>query len=95
MSVIPNAHSPQRAARIALGLLAAACLAFAQPMPSGQGTRNNQETLVSPEVHADHTVTFRLYAPKATEVTVTGDWMATLEARTGGTTKMTKGSDGV
>ena len=95
MPVIPNAHSPQRAARIALGLLAAACLAFAQPAPGGRGSRNIQETLVSPEVHADHTVTFRLYAPKAAEVTLTGDWMATLEARTGGTTKMTKGSDGV
>ena len=63
MPVIPNAHSPQRAARIALGLLAAACLAFAQPAPGGRGSRNIQETLVSPEVHADHTVTFRLYAP--------------------------------
>jgi enterochelin esterase family protein len=31
---------------------------------------------ISPEVHADHTVTFRLTAPKATEVTLTGDWVS-------------------
>jgi len=31
--------------------------------------------LVSPEVHADHTVTFRIKAPKASEVTLTGDWL--------------------
>jgi enterochelin esterase-like enzyme len=53
------------------------------------------DTLVSPEVHADHSVTFRLYAPKAAEVTITGDWMATLASRLGGTAKMTKGEDGV
>lgn len=32
--------------------------------------------LVSPEVHADRKVTFRVSAPKATEVTVRGDWTA-------------------
>jgi len=29
---------------------------------------------VSPEIHSDHTVTFRLSAPKATEVTLNGSW---------------------
>lgn len=29
---------------------------------------------VSPEIHADHTVTFRLAAPKANEVTLNGSW---------------------
>jgi len=84
-----------------LGLLATVSLALAQGVPAapsaqaGQPSRGIQETLVSPEVHADRTVTFRLSAPKATEVTITGDWMATLESRTGGTAKMTKGADGV
>src|SRR5262245_44921030 len=32
--------------------------------------------VVSPEVHADKKVTFRINAPKATEVTVRGDWMS-------------------
>lgn len=31
--------------------------------------------LVSPEVHADRKVTFRISAPKASEVTVRGDWL--------------------
>ena len=33
--------------------------------------------VVSPEVLADRRVTFRLRAPKATEVTLTGDWLGT------------------
>ena len=33
--------------------------------------------LVSPEVHPDHRVTFRIRAPKASEVTLTGDWLGT------------------
>lgn len=33
------------------------------------------DTLVSPEVHADRTVTFRVRAPKASEVSLFGDWM--------------------
>jgi enterochelin esterase-like enzyme len=32
--------------------------------------------IVSPEVHADRTVTFRIYAPKATEVSLFADWVA-------------------
>lgn len=31
--------------------------------------------LVSPEIHADNKVTFRLSAPKASEVTISGEWM--------------------
>jgi enterochelin esterase family protein len=30
---------------------------------------------VSPEVHADRTVTFRIQAPRAAEVTFNGDWL--------------------
>ena len=46
--------------------------------------------VVSPEVHSDRTVTFRLQAPKATEVGFYGDWMpvGTLEP-------MTKDAEGV
>jgi len=31
--------------------------------------------IVSPEIHPDHRVTFRLLAPKATRVTINGEWM--------------------
>ena len=40
-----------------------------QPAPYYEDTNNIP---VSPEVHADHTVTFRLYAPKAAEVLLMG-----------------------
>jgi enterochelin esterase-like enzyme len=33
----------------------------------------------SPEIHADNSVTFRILAPKATEVTLEGGWMAAKE----------------
>jgi enterochelin esterase family protein len=46
-------------------LCAAAC--FAQS--------TGQEMVNSPQVNADRTVTFRIRAPKAQEVTLTGDWM--------------------
>lgn len=46
--------------------------AFAR-MPQRQPTPN--DTLVSPEVHSDKRVTLRIYAPKASEVTLRGDWM--------------------
>ena len=35
------------------------------------------QTLQSPEVSPDHRVTFRILAPKASEVTLTGDWLGT------------------
>jgi enterochelin esterase family protein len=44
----------------------------AQP-PRRQPTPN--DTLKSPEVLSDNKVTFRIYAPKASEVTLRGDWM--------------------
>lgn len=31
--------------------------------------------IISPEIHDDHTVTFRVLAPEANEVRLTGDWM--------------------
>jgi enterochelin esterase family protein len=47
-------------------------------------------TVVSPEVHPDRTVTFRIAAPKAAEVTLTTDWLPT-----NATQKMEKSPDGV
>jgi len=45
--------------------------------------------LVSPEVHPDKKVTFRIRAPKAAEVTLRGDWM------TGPAEKLAKDDKGV
>src|SRR4051794_16430170 len=44
--------------------------------------------VVSPEVHLNRTVTFRLRAPNATEATLTGDWLPSAE-------KLTKDDNGV
>ena len=54
----------------------------------GQTTR--PDTTVSPEVHPDRKVTFRIRAPKASEVTLNGDWMPT-----GRQEKLTKDANGV
>lgn len=45
--------------------------------------------VVSPEVHSDKKVTFRINAPKASEVSVRGDWM------TGAPEKLTKDEKGI
>jgi enterochelin esterase family protein len=50
------------------------------------------DTLLSPEVRPDRTVTFRLRAPKASEVMVTGEWMLDYPSSK---TPLTKDSDGV
>ena len=50
-------------------LFVASLMAQRQPTPN--------DTLVSPDVQADKRVIFRIYAPKAQEVTVRGDWMPT------------------
>ena len=48
------------------------------------------DTLISPEVLSDKRVTFRVYAPKASEVTLRGDWM-----EGAGTVKLEKNEQGV
>lgn len=77
---------------MAIGL---ALVVSMMPAMAQRGPVSVQDALVSPQVNADRTVTFRIYAPKASEVAITGDWMATLESRTGGQAKMAKGADGV
>lgn len=54
-------------------------------LPSGQ-----RKEIISPEIHADNSVTFRLTAPNANNVSVTGDFLAHGEEA-----KMTKDTDGV
>ena len=67
-----------------------------QPVAGGRGGgRGQQDNLVSPEIHPDRTVTFRVRAPQAADVNLTGDWMATPDAPTGGTIPMTKDAAGI
>ena len=58
-----------------LGLLSLASVAL--PRAEAQFTarqRKPNDTLKSTEVSADHKVTFRIFAPKASEVSVGGDF---------------------
>lgn len=61
-----------------------------------------QPELVSPQVNEDHTVTFRIRAPKAVMVQVTGDFLPTRkvqtpfgEANAPGVVNLTEGKEGV
>jgi enterochelin esterase family protein len=71
--------------------LAAMPLAAQQPLPGApaQNAAPRPPALKSPEIHPDRTVTFRLNAPKAAEVTLNGSW------DNGTDIKMTKDDQGV
>lgn len=60
------------------------------------------QNIISPEVNEDKTVTFRLFAPNATAVQVTGDFLPTVKMETPrgpmdgpGKAELTKGENGV
>jgi 1,4-alpha-glucan branching enzyme len=72
-----------------MNCLAVSALLCAQA-PRREPTPN--DTLKSPEVLPDHHVVFRIYAPKASEVSVSGDWI-TQGRGTGG--KLKKADNGV
>jgi enterochelin esterase family protein len=64
-------------------------MAFMAALPIVAQT-NQQPSVVSPEVHADHRVTFRLRAPKASEASLWGDWMPVSKSE-----KMSRDDSGV
>ena len=71
----------KRALLIAATLLLTSSVWGQQALGPGTG-------LVSPEINPDHSVTFRLFAPKAVRVQVTGDFL-------NGRADLTEGKDGV
>jgi enterochelin esterase-like enzyme len=73
-----------------VALVARAPLAGQQAPPASAAAQAARPApLKSPEIHSDRTVTFRLPAPKATEVTLNGSW------DNGTNLKMTKDESGV
>jgi enterochelin esterase family protein len=76
-------------AAILIGGLAVTSPLHAQA-PRREPTPN--DTLKSPEVLPDHHVVFRIYAPKASEVAVNGDWVTQGRGTAG---KLSKSDDGV
>jgi enterochelin esterase family protein len=59
---------------VAIGLVASAGLSMAAEATNTPPRRFPPPQPISPEVHADRTVTFRVRAPNATNVTVAGEW---------------------
>jgi len=77
------------AAAVVLVWPAAPSLLGQQPPAGASAQAARPAPLRSPDIHPDRTVTFRLLAPKATDVTVNGSW------DTGTNIKMTKDDSGV
>ena len=65
-------------------------MAQAPPRAPAGPAQGRGPGIVSPEVLPDHRVTFRIQAPKASQVTLRGDWMEGIAAET-----LSKGDDGV
>lgn len=74
--------------RMTFSLLAVLMSATAATAQQNIGFR--PASITSPSVNDDKTVTFNVYAPKAKEVTVTGDWEAN-----GGKAELTKDRNGI
>lgn len=64
----------------AFAVLVTAAFATAVSAQSPRREPAVNDALQSPEVSSDHHVTFRIFAPKASEVTLTGDWLGTQPA---------------
>jgi len=54
-----------------------------------------QQNIVSPEIHENNTVTFRLKAPKAIKVEVTGDFLPAEKNGEAGKASLTENKDGI
>jgi enterochelin esterase family protein len=67
-----------------------ASLLLVAAMGAAQAPPAVADRVVSPEVHADGRITFRIYAPKAESVTINGDWM-----KLGTNVPLEKGGEGV
>jgi enterochelin esterase-like enzyme len=63
---------------------------FLGSLTFGQQSLSGSQSIVSPEIHGDNTVTFRVEAPGAEEVKISGDWMPA-EGWVPGSAEMTKG----
>ncbi|HTS29512.1 MAG TPA: hypothetical protein VMH81_26765, partial [Bryobacteraceae bacterium] len=64
----------------AVSFLAVSICGMLTTSASAQAQRREpplSDRVQSPEVSSDHRVTFRVFAPKASEVTLSGDWLGT------------------
>jgi len=77
-------------------------LAFVNTIALGQEALFGGQPIVSPEIHKDQSVTFRVSAPNADSVQITGDFLPKVKAQSPygeieipGKTNLTKGSNGI
>jgi len=75
-------------------MISLAILFFAGSTAFAQQALGGGQDILSPEIHEDKTVTFRLQAPNASEVKLTGDWMPA-EGWVPGSVTMTKDEKGL
>lgn len=87
--------------RLKYSLILSACAIFT-PAINAQQALWDASDIISPEIHQDKSVTFRLYAPNAGHVELTGDFLPTMkiatpfgESEAPGKAEMVKNSDGV
>jgi len=77
-------HKKRKLGRAALGLaVLAAVLTSSALGQTPDRTPTPNDNLISPEVLPDHRVVFRIFAPKATQVSITGDWVTHGRAKAG------------
>ena len=74
-------------------MVLALALFMALPISAQQAIFGGTE-IISPEIHEDHSVTFRVQAPEAKEVRLTGDWMPA-EGFIPGSEAMTRDENGI
>mgnify|MGYP001176826084 CR=1 FL=1 len=67
-------HSLSASCLLSRGALSALALLSFMPAVMGQWSPTPNDTLVSPRVNPDHSVTFSIYAPKAESVVVAGEY---------------------
>jgi enterochelin esterase-like enzyme len=60
-----------------ISIFSLSVMAQVAPTPAARPAQGARTVVTSPQILPDNRVTFRLFAPKATEVTINGDWMAT------------------
>jgi enterochelin esterase family protein len=76
-----------------IGIALIFCVFLSFPLHAQQAIGAGQD-LISPEIHADRKVTFRLQAPQASEVKLSGDWMP-VSGWVPGAVTMVKGENGI
>lgn len=87
---------PRLFGNILAGVLMTAAAAVSHTVPAAaQQAIFTREGLVSPQVNADKSVTFRLYAPAADSVAVTGDFLPSSETDGWGTAALSEDEAGV